>query len=88
MLTQTRRNPLCQSDHGVGDAILDKQRAKRTIQFDAQQTIATRYGRDWDLGDLVTVKLRGMTWNQKVVGVFVTLDANGTETIRPECEDV
>lgn len=71
-----------------GDAVLDKQRAKRIITFDAQQTPASRYGRDWDLGDLVTVKMRGMEWTQKIVGVFVTLDASGNETIKPELQDV
>lgn len=71
-----------------GNETLNKQRSRRTLEFDARQTPATRYGRDWFLGDLVTVKFRGLSQTKKIVGVRVGLDADGNETIKLECEDI
>ena len=72
----------------TSDATLDKQRAQRKFSFNTRQTTATRYGRDWGLGDLISVEFRGTTITQKVTGVRVTMSADGTETIKPELEDV
>jgi hypothetical protein len=66
---------------------LNKQEAKRTFTFDARQTPATRYGRDWNLGYLVTVNWRTFSAAQKIRGVQVTMNQAGNETIRPEMED-
>lgn len=71
-----------------GDSVLDKQRALRKFSFNTRQTAATRYGRDWGLGDLVSVERRDATRTQKVSGVRVTLSANGTITTEPELEDL
>ena len=71
-----------------GEKTLAKQESKRSITFTARQTAATRYGRDWFLGDLVTVHFRGLEFTQKVVGVRVSINGVGEETIEPELEDV
>lgn len=65
---------------------LSAQRLKREFFFDIIQ-FPTRYGCNWEVGDLVTVQYRGAETNQKVVGVTITLSNDGGETIRPELED-
>lgn len=69
------------------DETLNRQRAKRVFRFDALQTQGLRYGRDWDMGDLVTLVYRGQQVDQKIIGVRVTLDSDGKEVVRPEVED-
>ena len=70
-----------------GYATLYEQRAKRTMRFDARQTVACRYGRDWDMGDLITVEFRAMTFDQKITGAHVAMSSDGVETVQPEIED-
>jgi len=65
---------------------LAAQRLRREFSFDIIQ-FPTRYGVNWEVGDLVTVQYRGREVDQKIVGATVTLDNSGTETIRPELED-
>jgi hypothetical protein len=71
----------------LADATLDRQRAKRILTFNARQTTATRYGRDWDVGDLVTVGFLGRSYDKKIVGVTIGLGEGGNETIFVETED-
>ena len=70
----------------AGDKVLEKQQAKRELSFNARQTTATRYGRDWDVGDLVTVQFMGRSYDQKIVGVTIGLGEDG-ESIRVETKD-
>lgn len=69
------------------DEVLNKQRARRVLTFNARQTTATRYGRDWDIGDLVTVEFLGRSYDKKVVGVTLSVSSDGDETIAVESED-
>lgn len=71
----------------AGNDTLNKQRVKREFSFEYMQTAACRYGIDWDIGTLCTVEYRGSQVDQKVLGVYVTYDNNGKETIRPVLED-
>jgi hypothetical protein len=71
----------------IGDQTLNAQRSKRALTFNARQTKATRYGRDWDLGDLVTVEFLGRSYDKKIVGVTIGVSENGDETISVEAED-
>jgi len=73
----------------AGDKTLNEQRAKRTFTFDAIQTEATRYGRDWIVGDLVTVEFLGRSFNKKIVGVTIGVSSggDGKETISIEAQD-
>lgn len=71
-----------------GEATLDKQRPVISVAFDALQTTSTRYGRDWDVGYLVTVESRGQEVGQKITGVMVSMDEDGGESISPETEDL
>jgi len=70
-----------------GDDVIDKQRAKIKISVTVAQTPATRYVRDWDIGDLPTVRYRSANVPQKIVGVQVSVDDNGVETIQGVMED-
>jgi len=71
-----------------GAATLLKQRPVRSVTFKALQSTATRYGRDWGLGYLVTVESRGQSIGQKIRGVRVSMDERGNEDIQPETEDI
>jgi hypothetical protein len=71
-----------------GNKVLAEQESKRGITFTVLQTPAVRYGRDWFVGDLVTVKFRGLEFTQKVMGVRVSMSSSGVETIKPELRDV
>lgn len=70
----------------AGDGVIAGQRPIMRISFAVQQTRATRYIRDWDMGDLVTVEFRGQDVDVKVVGVTVGVTSDGKETITPEME--
>ncbi len=71
-----------------GDAVLNEQEPKRDLFFGALQTMATRYGREWDLGDLVSVEYRGWRVDVKITAVTVSMASGGTETIIPTVEAV
>jgi len=86
-VTRSSRNSYSDDEmDALGAATIAKQRPKRTLSFTARQTPATRYGRDWDLGDLVTAVYLGREHNLKVVGVTVGWSSDGRETITPELE--
>lgn len=68
------------------EGMLNEQRPLRKISFTVRQTAGTRYGRDWDLGDLVNVEYLGRERKVKVVGVTVSSTSEGQETITPEFE--
>ena len=68
-----------------GDAELEANRARYTASFRVVQTTSTRYGRDWDMGDLVHfVDEDGADTNLKVTGVHVAVSSEGVEKITPE----
>jgi hypothetical protein len=65
-----------------GDEVLDKMRSRVVTQVDVAQTAATRLTRDWDIGDLVTVRYRDFEVAQKIIGVRVDVSQDGQETIQ------
>jgi len=70
-----------------GDAELEAGRARYTAAFRVVQTTATRYGRDWDVGDLVGfVDEDGVATNLKIPGAYIGVNSEGIETITPEME--
>ena len=70
------------------DAELDAGRARNYAKFNVIQTTATRYGRDWDMGDLVNFEDDdGTLYAFKAWGVGVKIDENGNEFIAPELVD-
>ena len=73
----------------IADETLEKQRSKRGFTFDVIQTESTRYGRDWIVGDLVTIKFLERSYNEKIVGVTVGVSSggDGKETISVEAQD-
>ena len=66
-----------------GDAILDEQRAARTMEFTIRNTGAALYKRDWDLGDLVVVNDSGFERNMKIQRVKIAVASTSEETITP-----
>jgi len=70
-----------------GDEVLDKTKARVKTQVDVAQTTATRFGRDWDIGDLVTLRYRNISVSQKIVGVRVEIDNGGNEIIQAMMQD-
>ncbi len=75
-----------------GDEVLEKEQPRRTLDFMARQIVATRYGRDWDLGDLVSVEywegLINYRVSVKIASINVSMSTDGTETIAPVVEAV
>jgi len=68
-----------------GGATLEELRAKYSASFQVVQTSATRYGRDWDVGDLVRFTDEdGADTDLKIRGVYVSVNSEGVETITPE----
>ena len=71
----------------LADETLYKQRIRRVFSFEALTCPSLRYGVHWGLGDLVTVEHRGVSVDQKIVGVTVGVGSDGEITISPETED-
>jgi len=71
-----------------GDVELYKTRARTYAKFEARQTESTRYGRNWDLGDLLQfADEEASLFSMKCWGVKVRVDSNGRETITPELSE-
>lgn len=73
-----------------GDQRLDEARAVEDFSFDVLQIPSTLYGKDYFLGDLVTVRspYTGAAATRKVQAVTVTLGDDGSEQIGVEMIDV
>ena len=70
-----------------GDAELEAGRARYFASFKVVQTVATRYGRDWDMGDLICFTDEdGNDTDLKILGVNVSVNSEGVETITPELQ--
>ena len=77
--------------NAAGDKRLDELQARDEFGFDVVQTPACLYGDvaaggHYELGDLVKARAFGIEKTHKFVGVTVTLDENGNETIDLETE--
>lgn len=65
----------------LGTALLNKERRRREYSATLLQNAALRYGRDYFLGDLVTIVYDSLTSTQKIVGVDLSFDADGRESV-------
>lgn len=70
----------------VGQTQRNALKATRQISFQVIQSLATVYGRDYRLGDLIIARYKGIQEIKKIVGVEVTV-ANGREDIRIHFDD-
>ena len=70
-----------------GDTKIAETAYKPRFRFRASQTPASIYGRDYFLGDLITARYEGVSFNQRIVGVTVAVDEAATETIELELAD-
>lgn len=61
----------------VGLSALAEVGPRKTFTFQVLQTSGLRYGRDYSLGDLITVSYKGVTLTRKIVGVTVRVTAEG-----------
>lgn len=64
----------------VADAALRNGRPRRSVAGRIQETVGTRYGRDWGWGDQVTVQVDTVSANARIDAVAVRV-AGGVETI-------
>ena len=69
---------------GRGYDALETFRPVVSARFDAINTDNTEWIRDWDVGDSVTVEYKNISITQKIIGVRVTLDGAGSETVAAE----
>jgi len=60
---------------------LYNRRKVETVSFELLQTDACLYGRDWNLGDLVTLDLWGYSYDMRITGVNGSIDGQNEETI-------
>lgn len=69
-----------------GDRVLEEAVALEGFDFDVLQTVASAYGKDYDLGDLVTVvsPFTGLAMSRCVQAVAVKVLENGGEEINVE----
>jgi len=68
--------------NAMGDAFLMENKEMFTFEFQGIPTEGTQYGRDWNVGDLVTGRYREIDYNMKVVEAHILLGSAGEE-IRP-----
>ena len=64
----------------TGDAMLEVLSARQTLDMKVVQTPASLYGRDYFLGDLVTIQYKTVAVNRQIQEVHITA-AEGRETI-------
>ncbi|MBN1287677.1 MAG: hypothetical protein JXB47_19920 [Anaerolineae bacterium] len=70
----------------AGRAALAGQDAQYGLKFDVPET-NNGYGVEWDLGDWVSARFLGMTFDSKVEAVLVDLSASG-ERVRPSLTSI
>lgn len=67
--------------NAYGDGFLAEQREQLTFSCEALPTASCLYGRDWDLGDLVTGRYRATDYSLRVIEVKVVLDTTGEHVL-------
>ena len=75
-----------------GTAYLEAHKVVTTLSFNIQQTLGTRWLRNWELGDIVTARYASKTFTKKIVEVSVVVSAGETgssmiEVISAELEE-
>lgn len=70
-----------------GDQQLAELAAEDRFEFTALQTDSRQYGRDYDVGDIITAKYRSVTTTKKITAVAVSI-SEGVERIAPEFADI
>lgn len=74
--------------NAAGDRELDTLKRRDVLTFNVLQTPSTRYGKQYNLGDLVTGYYQGITATKIIQRVTVSLDSGATEAIKVELADV
>lgn len=82
-----RNDSLYASYVSAGDEALAAAMPKETFTFEVVQTAASRYGKDYFMGDIVTVKFDDIIRIKKIVGADIQL-VDGKEVIRLEFSDL
>lgn len=81
-LTRDNRNETDVSGMtAVGDSELVKLGEQESFTFELLQTPATLYGRDYNLGDIITVRFGDIVRTFKIVGVNISINRDQGETI-------
>jgi hypothetical protein len=67
--------------NALGDKVLSNKAPVQSFEFDVLQTPSCLYGSHYFVGDLVTARYDSIEATRKVLGVQVTLDTDGGETV-------
>jgi hypothetical protein len=65
----------------IGDASLIKGQAKEKFTFQMVQSASLRFGVEFNLGDLVTVRFDDVTVNKQIATVQITVNARGEKVV-------
>jgi hypothetical protein len=69
--------------------LLNTYKIKRSLTFNVIQTIGTRWGVNWNLGDIITSRYYEVQTDQKIVEITARISPNqNTETISAEFEQL
>ncbi len=77
---QANNESLVAGLNAIGDELLDQLERRQNLDFTVMQIPALLYGRDYFLGDLVTIRYQTVELNRQIIGVNITV-AQGLETI-------
>ncbi len=88
MFVDARNNTTTGGLNASGDARLRAARALQQFGYRVVQTLGCAYGVHYGLGDLVKAQYGPVNVTQKIVGVTVSLDRDGAETIDVEMQTV
>lgn len=67
-----------------GQAVLDEQGYSERLTFNVQQTYGTRWVRDWVLGDIITARYAGLSFDKKIVEVVIIVSSGETGSAQIE----
>jgi hypothetical protein len=92
VFVEARQQTDTQALISTGISELNSRKTKQELTFNIQQSVQSRWIRDWVLGDLVTAKYFDYTFEKQIVEVGVTVTAGATsqqvEVITVELEDI
>src|SRR4030042_2546078 len=71
---------------GLLDQKLIDDGKQEIVEFDPIQNGACLYGRDWNLGDLVTLDLWGSSYDMRITEVLGRIDGENEEVIQGKAE--
>lgn len=78
-LTRSTQETFLPALQAIGDQVLNQFQAEQTFAFQVLDLQNRVYGRDFHWGDLVSAEYNNVMYNKKIVGVDITVSAQGTQ---------